>query len=66
MADAKKCDRCGALYDIYDGITFITNGWEYNHMAIFTNSSVSKTFDLCPNCMGKLIDFLKDEVKNKE
>ena len=61
MADAKKCDRCGALYDIYCGIAFVTNGWEYNHMAIFANGGVSKTFDLCPNCMGELINFLKDE-----
>lgn len=60
MADAKKCDRCGNLYEMYVGIKFEKDSFPYNHIHTLTNhDSVHKTFDLCPTCMDKLIMFLK-------
>lgn len=59
MADAKKCDRCGDLYEMYDGIKFEKAGLSYNHIHALTNyDRVHRTFDLCPTCMNKLINFL--------
>ena len=67
MANAKKCDRCGDLYEMYDGIKFEEKvNLSYNHIHVLTNhDSVHKTFDLCPICMNKLINFL-EMVDDKE
>ena len=56
MANALKCDRCGKLYEIYRGVTF--DGHDYRCIEIH-GMLMAKSFDLCPDCMTKLIDFLK-------
>ena len=61
MANAKKCDRCDKLYEDYDGIEVVEHGDSYNWLRIFTPSIKYKTYDLCPDCMEKLISFLKFE-----
>lgn len=53
MSDAKKCDRCGKFYDIYEpvdnaaGFRFVNKG-----------GRLQETYDLCPNCMAELIHWL--------
>ena len=67
MASARKCDRCGNLYEIYDGIRFERGGYSYNWMRILTNhGSAMRDFDLCPECMTKLIEFLRNEEAKDE
>ncbi len=58
MADAKKCDRCGALYEAY-----VPKGKsEFNHLRIFKDRPGSferiKCFDLCPVCS----DYLRSRI----
>ena len=52
MADAKKCDRCGALYELPECTPNIRIG-EYIHCY------GEKRYDLCPTCQGLLEEFLK-------
>lgn len=62
MAIARKCDRCGRLYECYTdsenganaiGIYCITE-----HGSITTVSQESRK-DLCPRCMKEFNDFMK-------
>ena len=64
MSLAKKCDRCGNLYEPKDvnvcGV--ITNGLSL----IYRDEQNSKTFshkyfDLCPECLAHLADWLKNK-----
>lgn len=59
MADAKKCDRCNRLYEIYDGIPVNERGFKYNVLQLY-NGSVHRTYDLCPTCMTQVIAFLNN------
>ena len=45
--NAKKCDRCGNYYDEED---------------IECSIALSDHIDLCPECMDKMIDFLKGKL----
>ena len=66
MALAKKCDRCGGLYEPkaikYDGESF-------NGVALVTKENESKIHyttvykDLCPGCIAKIKNFLKAEER---
>ena len=61
---ARKCDRCGKLYESYAGSKdFKTNGNANGLLTIdrdMDNKYWSrKTYDLCPECMKKLQTFLK-------
>lgn len=60
MANAYKCDRCGKLYENYDGIRVVENGNGYNIM-ILAKGVNTYTYDLCPGCMQKLVDFIKED-----
>ena len=65
MADAKKCDICGKFYIPPLGIDLTRNTYSlyYNNL-IITNSGF---YDLCPNCNGKLNDFVKSMMaENKK
>lgn len=66
MANAKKCDRCGVLYEIYNGIKIERGGNSFNWLRLFTTHGVAyREFELCPECMTKLVGFLKgEEVSN--
>lgn len=59
--DGKRCDRCGQLFEGYIG--------KIAYGAICPNTMVlrdcyidtkAERVDLCPECMGKLIEFLKE------
>lgn len=67
MANALKCDRCGKLYENYKGIRIGDRGAYYCCMSIITSDGwVRRGYDLCPECMTKLVEFLKldEEVSN--
>lgn len=53
MADAKKCDICGAYYDKYEEY----NVGEYG-LFIKLSFELSK-LDLCSNCRDKLSTFVE-------
>lgn len=66
MANAFKCDVCGKLYEHY------TNCYE-EVCNVLLRSRINgitpygvRSFDLCPDCMDKILDFLQcgeDKVK---
>ncbi len=68
MALAKKCDRCGKLYEHYEK----TEHEKYvgsNAMAFVCMTKkggigiTTCPIDLCPECMSKLIEFLEEKEK---
>ena len=73
MALAKKCDRCGKLYELkdIDACRAITNGlvlvrrYKQNARSLYTGklceSYSYKYFDLCPECLVSLAGWLKNE-----
>ena len=62
MADAKKCDRCDKLYEIYDGIpiTAMGTGLKYSKLQLVAGESITKKYDLCPTCMTQVVAFLNN------
>lgn len=58
MANAFKCDRCGNLYEPYNGIEYQAGCNKY-HSVCLCKGLNNKYFDLCPECMTKLIEFIK-------
>lgn len=57
MALSKKCDRCGKLYEHYSDfnsymITIIDTD-KHGHIG-----ATSKRYDLCPECMQALTNFI--------
>lgn len=56
--NAKKCDRCGKLYELYDGIKFQPTSNSY-YIVRFENALIGRDFDMCPDCMKKIIEFMK-------
>lgn len=73
MALAKKCDRCGKLYELkdIDACGAITNElvlvrrYKQNARSLYTGklcgSYSYKYFDLCPECLVSLAGWLKNE-----
>ena len=64
MSLAKKCDRCGNLYEQKDvnvcGV--ITNGLSLIYRDDQNSKAFShKYFDLCPECLAHLADWLKNK-----
>nr|DAM97001.1 MAG TPA: hypothetical protein [Caudoviricetes sp.] len=68
MALAKKCDRCGKLYEYYEKIEH-EKYVGYNAMTFVCVTIKGGTgmatcpIGLCPECMGKLINFLEEKEK---
>lgn len=64
MASAKKCDRCGTLYEGKEiskklklkGINYEVVTSCFN--IAFSGSHYTETFDLCPKCSEKYEKFL--------
>lgn len=53
---AMKCDRCGKFYEEHEGMlvdTELKRGFLERR----------KTYDLCPECMKELEDFLNNNIK---
>jgi len=52
---AKKCDRCNKYYDYYEG----TNGMALMHYDdVNDTDEMTVGLDLCPECLGKLKNWL--------
>ena len=68
---AMKCDRCGKLYEHYDGRDRFKNTEKSNSL-ILTDKDLElkywsrKSYDLCPDCMEGLGKFLSNERSEGE
>ena len=66
---AYKCDCCGSLYESYNVIVLDERPKEHVTFPATTltlcksNSIPIKSYDLCPNCMRKILTILEE---NKE
>jgi hypothetical protein len=63
---AKKCDRCGKLFEHYDGSTQFKENGKANGLLLIDRDLDNKyygrtSYDLCPDCMTELVAFLKKE-----
>lgn len=63
---AMKCDRCGKLYEQYDGCKTFKNTENANAIILIDKDLDKKywtreIYDLCPDCMREFEDFLKDK-----
>ena len=63
---AKKCDRCGKLYEHYDGSKKFRDTEKANALILIDRDLDNKywshrSFDLCPDCMKILEVFIKNE-----
>lgn len=71
MADAKKCDRCGALYELSDGDDVPSYcGRKIRKLAICNGTfdrGLITDYDLCPSCAKATMSFLfyKKEEENE-
>lgn len=59
-----KCDRCGKLYEHYDGSKQFKNTKKANGLQLIDKDLdmkywSRKSYDLCPDCMKGLEKFLK-------
>ena len=57
MADAKKCDRCGDLYERpkTEPVPKVVKDIQRYHYEFY------EFYDLCPNCLAKLRIFLANK-----
>lgn len=59
--NAKKCDRCGKLYEKYTGSVELGLS---NMVRLMSDGecvcSPTIDFDLCPECMAKAVSFLNE------
>lgn len=66
---AYKCDCCGSLYEIYDVIMLDERPKEHitssaTNLTLYkSNGMPVRSYDLCPNCMRKILTMLRG---NKE
>ena len=58
MSNAKKCDRCGKLYEQYDGIPLTEGGNKYIAFNVF-GWGICKDFYTCPGCMESLVEWIR-------
>ena len=58
---AYKCDRCGKLYEYYDGIELVSGGYKFTIFSISNYFGIAnEDYDLCPECMKSLIKWIKE------
>lgn len=62
---AKKCDRCGKLYEQYHEKYEKIDGVINSAALFFTDKNgfgeaAARTFDLCPHCMEGVVKYLND------
>lgn len=65
MANAKKCDRCGMLYERYGGIAINPQGCKYDGMVLVGRES-TLALDLCYPCMTRLRAWLNEYEQDME
>ena len=73
---AKKCDRCGKLYEIRSANAFETLAETLKKAAAILNERLSarinvmekieQELDLCPACLKSLNKWMKEGVKNEQ
>ena len=64
----KKCDRCGKLVEFFNGSETPKNADIANPIKLINidqNPKDRKTYDLCPDCMKELEDFLNNNIKKR-
>ncbi len=69
--NARKCDRCGQFYDLYDGRKVFSGRGYANGLMLINEASNGdydrqKLYDLCPGCMEELMAFIKNRDKSDE
>lgn len=57
VTDTYRCTRCGVLYEGYIGQTAF--GMIKPDTVILMDGTKKDRVDLCPECMGALVKFLK-------
>lgn len=62
--DAKKCDRCGALYDPWAFGDSESNAWRYSVVKDCHPYPEEHELDLCHNCKYELEKWLEGDKKN--
>lgn len=62
MSRAYKCNRCGRLYEPYDGVVLKDGGEKYYGCELIGSGTFLNYphFDLCKPCMISLIRFLNN------
>lgn len=60
---AMKCDRCGRLYEHYNGCKTFRNGMKSNGLFLIDRDLdgryfTRKDYDLCPDCVNELEKFI--------
>lgn len=61
MADAKKCDRCGKYYTEREQ-RYVVNGFYVGCVEILSiNGNCIDKYDLCDDCIKKLMRYLNHE-----
>lgn len=59
MVIARKCDRCGKLYEIYpQGNKVQYNGVQRIYGRINGGYDTDRPYDLCPKCMSAFDEFM--------
>lgn len=59
MAIARKCDRCGKLYEFYpQGNKPQRNGVQRIYGRINGSYDTDRPYDLCPECMSAFDEFM--------
>lgn len=66
---AKKCDRCGKLYEQYEGSEVFEKHGRANAIILIDSDLDNrywhrKTYDLCPECMAQLVSFISEGKGN--
>lgn len=67
---ARKCDRCGKLYEHYSGIAKFKQDRKANGFILIDRDTDNRywsrdTFDFCSECMQELLNWLKGGKKNE-
>lgn len=65
---AKKCDRCGMYYELYntDPSPKRSNGVMFLNIDAYQKYFSHKPIDLCPSCMESLYSFLQKNERFSE
>lgn len=59
MALARKCDRCGKLYEIYYATGLPDDLSKVSTIRTGNNNAENMIRDLCPECMKEFIEWYK-------
>ena len=67
MANAKKCDICGSLYENYNSKpdAVKSNGIMFLNVRDFGDYSESRKYDCCPECMDTIKHFVESLRKGE-